>query len=135
MSARVLKRLDLVVALLGAALIIAGGVVFLAQAGQSSDAAAQQTTAPAEAVDEVAITDFVFAPAAITVAAGTTVTFTNEDAAPHTATSGASLNADGVFDTGTLKKGQSKSVKLTKTGTFAYYCELHPFMKAKVIVT
>lgn len=135
MSARVRKRLDLVIALLGAALIIAGGVVFLAQAGQSSDVAAQPTTAPAEAVDEVAITDFVFTPAAITVAAGTTVTFTNEDAAPHTATSGASLNADGVFDTGTLKKGQSKSVKLTKTGTFAYYCELHPFMKAKVIVT
>lgn len=134
MSARVRKHLDRAVALLGAALISAGGVVFLAQAGESSSAAPPQATAPPEALDQVVITDFLFKAPAITVAAGTTVTFTNEDTAPHTATSGVSPMADGTFDTGTLKKGQSKSVKLSRAGTFDYYCEIHPFMKATVIV-
>ena len=55
------------------------------------------------------------------MSSGTNIAFTNEDRAPHTATSGASPNADGVFDTGTLTKGRSKSVKVTKAGTFAYY--------------
>ena len=68
------------------------------------------------------------------VAVGAKITFTNQDDAPHTATSGASPNADGVFDSGTLKKGQSKSVKLAKAGTFSYYCAFHPFMKGTVTV-
>lgn len=135
MSVRLRTRLDRVVALLGAALIVVGGVVFLIQAGQSSNAPAQQATAPPEPLDQVSIRDFLFKPPAITVPVGTTITFTNEDAAPHTATSGASPTADGVFDTGILKQGQGKAVKLAKAGTFAYYCELHPFMKATVIVT
>ena len=85
--------------------------------------------APAKAGDKVQIKDFLYDPEAISVAVGTKITFTNEDGAPHTATSGPSPTADGVFETGTLKKGQSKSVTVTKAGTFAYYCAIHPFMK------
>ena len=121
-------------AVLGAALVVATGVVFVAHESRDGDAAAQQPAGPAQAGDKVQIKGFVYDPEAISVAVGAKITFTNEDGAPHTATSGASPTADGVFETGTLKKGQAKSVKLAKAGTFAYYCAIHPFMKGTVIV-
>ena len=129
------QLLNRVVVVLGIALIVASVMALAAHDGQGRDAQAEQADTQAKALDEVQITDFVFVPATISVPSGTKIAFTNEDRAPHTATSGASPNADGVFDTGTLTKGRSKSVKVTKAGTFAYYCALHPFMKATVIVT
>jgi plastocyanin len=116
---------------LGAMLILATGGVFAAHAFED-DVAAQ--TGPPAAVDKVPIKDFLYVPDAITVAIGTKITFTNQDTAPHTATSGQPPGADGVFDTGNLTQGESKSVTVTEAGTFAYYCELHPFMKGTVIV-
>lgn len=110
-------------------------LVFVTQDGQSGAAGVQQATRASKAVDTVQIEDFLFEPAAVTVAVGTKLTFTNQDSAPHTATSGPSPELRGVFDTGNLAKGQSASVTLTKAGTFAYYCELHAFMKATVTVT
>lgn len=80
------------------------------------------------------IEDFKYVPSTITVAPGTTITWTNRDKAPHTATSGASPNADGVFESGTITKGASRTVTVSKRGTFAYYCAFHPFMKGTVIV-
>ena len=79
------------------------------------------------------IKDFLYDPEALSVAVGTKITFTNEDSAPHTATSGASPTADGVFETGTLKKGQVSASRSPRPGTFAYYCAIHPFMKGTVI--
>ena len=135
MSARIRRPLSFVVALLGMALIVASGVVFIAHDGPDGSAVAQpKAGAPAAGGDKVLISDFLYKAERLTVAVGTKVTFTNEDSAPHTATSGQSPTSDGLFDTGTLKKGQSKSLKLTKAGTFAYYCAIHPFMKATVIV-
>jgi plastocyanin len=133
MSAQLGRSLDRVVALLGAALIVATVVLFAAHDPQGTDTIAAQS-APAQDVNDVQIKDFTYVPAAITVAAGTTITFTNEDGAPHTATSGTSPTADGVFESGTLAKGDSKSIKVTRRGTLAYYCALHPFMKGTVVV-
>jgi plastocyanin len=76
---------------------------------------------------EVAIEGFKFAPANISVAAGDTITFTNKDSAPHTATAN-----DGSFDTGRLNKGESATVTINAAGTFDYICELHPSMKGVV---
>jgi len=134
MSNSAQRLVNRMLVVLGAALVVATGVVFIAHDGQSAGAKAATAAGPAKAVDKVQIKNFIYAPAAITVPVGTRITFTNEDSAPHTATSGTSPTADGVFDTGTLTKGKSKSVKLTKAGTFAYYCAIHPFMKATVIV-
>jgi plastocyanin len=120
-----------VVALFGAALIIAAAVLLVGHERQGAETA-QSGSAPR--VDRVRITGFAYAPAAITVPTGTTVTFTNSDSAPHTATSGTSPTPDGMFDSGTLRKGDSKRVTLTTPGRRAYYCALHPFMKATVIV-
>ena len=134
MSARIRRPVSFVVALLGLALVVAGGVAFVAHDGPGNSAAAQPQAGAPACSDTVLISDFLYKAEQLTVAVGTKVTFTNEDSAPHTATSGPSPNADGVFETGTLKKGQSKAVRLTKAGTFAYYCAIHPFMKATVVV-
>ena len=75
----------------------------------------------------VEIHQFKFAPAEIEIAAGTTVTFTNLDLVAHTAT------GDG-FDTGTLKKGESKAITFAEAGDFPYLCTLHRHMKGRVLV-
>jgi plastocyanin len=75
---------------------------------------------------EVAIEGMKFVPASITIAAGDTITFTNNDAAPHTATAG-----DGSFDTGRLGKGESATVTVG-AGEHDYICKIHPMMKGKV---
>ncbi len=60
---------------------------------------------------------------------GTTVTFTNHDAANHTVT------ADGKsFELGNLDHGQSRSFRFTRRGTFTYHCNYHPFMHGTVVV-
>ena len=74
------------------------------------------------------ITDFKYAPENLTVRAGSKVTWKNNDTAPHTAT------ASDAFDTGNLRKGDTKTLTLKKAGTYAYICEFHPFMKATVVV-
>jgi plastocyanin len=127
------RRPNRVIAVLGAAVIVTIGAGLVACGGQDTDNRPAQSR-PVKSVDHVRIADFAYVPAAITVPAGTTITFTNDDSAPHTATSGTSPTADGVFDTGTLKRGESKTVRVTKSGTFAYYCAIHPFMKATVTV-
>ena len=68
-----------------------------------------------------------FVPAEIEVAAGDTITFTNADSAPHTATA-----EDGAFDTGRLKKGEAKQVTVAAAGDHAFKCLVHPMMKGKV---
>lgn len=77
----------------------------------------------------VVIQGFAFAPTPITVAKGTTVTWTNKDAVPHTATAD-----DGSWDTGNIASGASKSLTFANSGTFAYHCTVHPMMKSSVIV-
>jgi plastocyanin len=85
--------------------------------------------ARAAASTAVPIKGFAFKPATVTVKEGDTVTWTNQDTAPHTATA-----SDGSFDTGNLKKGASGSHKFSKAGSFAYICAIHPNMKGKVVV-
>jgi plastocyanin len=80
------------------------------------------------ATQEVKISGSKFGPAAITVAKGDTVTWTNSDAVPHTAT------AAGKFDAGTIAPGKSVSKKMDQAGEFDYVCSFHPGMKGKLVV-
>ena len=83
-----------------------------------------------EGVEAVAIEHFLYAPDEVTIPAGTTIEFRNEDGSPHTATS----TEAGAFDTGTIKPGASGELTLEEPGTFAYYCAFHPFMNGKITV-
>lgn len=77
----------------------------------------------------LAIANFAFCPSTLTVAAGTELTWTNSDLAPHTATS-----AEGVFDSAVLRQGQSWRFRFDRPGTYPYFCVLHPGMRGEVVV-
>ena len=77
----------------------------------------------------VTISNFAFSPANLTIKAGDTVMFTNEDSAPHTATAD-----NGGFDTGNLSRGQSASLTFNAAGTFSYFCAIHPRMKGSITI-
>lgn len=74
----------------------------------------------------VAIRGFQYAPAALTVAVGDTVVWTNEDVVPHTAT------AAGAWDTGSIGARESRRVVVSAKGTHHYVCAFHPGMRARV---
>jgi plastocyanin len=78
----------------------------------------------------VSIVDFAFEPSSLEVATGTTVTWTNNGQARHTATAD-----DGTFDSGRLRTGESVSFTFNTPGTFAYHCEVHPEMTGTIVVT
>lgn len=85
---------------------------------------------PARAAShEVIIESMKFSPASLSIAAGDEVTFTNKDGVPHTATA-----KDGSFETGNLTKGQSATITFAAAGEFAYFCKVHPMMKATITV-
>ncbi len=103
-------------------------VLFFACSKKSSDTSTQ-TPPPATNGNTVSISNFSFVSNALTVTAGTTVTWTNNDSAPHTVTAD-----DNSFTSGNLSKGDTYSHKFTGTGTFNYHCNVHPMMTASVIV-
>jgi amicyanin len=65
----------------------------------------------------------------IQVRTGTTVTWTNQDSAPHSVTF-----KNGMKDSGLLSQGQSFSYTFNTPGTYHYYCTVHPNMVATVTV-
>ncbi len=81
------------------------------------------------ATHAVTIADFAFSPPMLTITAGDTVTWTNEDAVAHTATSTA-----GAFDSGDLAQGASFSFTFTTPGTYTYLCTPHPDMTGQIVV-
>jgi plastocyanin len=100
-----------------------------AMSGMPTPAAVPSQDAPV-ATDTVAIQNFAFSPATVTVKAGTTVTWTNQDQDPHT------LSAmNGSFHSPALNTGQSYRHTFTTPGHFDYLCTIHPFMTATVVVT
>jgi plastocyanin len=88
---------------------------------------AEPPTAPPQI--EVAIDGFAFKPAEITVPAGTTVMWYNNDSVIHTATA-----RDGSFDSGSLSNGDTFSHTFEAEGSFEYYCIPHPYMTGEIIV-
>jgi plastocyanin len=95
----------------------------------AAKAGTSTTVTAAAASTGVTIKDFKFAPASTSVHVGDTITWTNQDVAPHTATA-----SDGSFNTGSISQGKSGSHTFTKAGSFAYICSIHPSMKGTVTV-
>lgn len=78
---------------------------------------------------KVEIAGFAFAPAEVSVAAGTKVEWTNTDPAVHTVTA-----KDGGFGSEQLQQGDTFSTTFTDAGTYAYFCAIHPAMEGTVTV-
>ena len=104
------KRIGLAAAALAALLLAASHVI----------------AARPPAVD---IKDFKYGPPELTVRVGERVTWTNHDEEPHTVTSAA-----GDFTSTGLSHEETFSRTFTRPGRYAYFCALHPQMKATVVV-
>jgi len=83
----------------------------------------------AAAPNDVMIENFSFAPATLTVKAGTKVTWINHDDVPHTVDEN-----DKRFRSGTMDTDDQYSYTFSSPGTFSYFCALHPKMIGQVIV-
>jgi len=91
--------------------------------------AATMAAAPARAADTaVKISNFTFNPPQITVKAGTTVTWTNEDDIPHTIVSPPSIRSKA------LDSEDKFSFTFTTPGSYNYFCGLHPHMTGTIVV-
>jgi plastocyanin len=86
---------------------------------------------PAAAADPtVHIRNFAFVPASLTVPAGATVRFVNDDTEAHTVTA-----TDRTFDSAGLDTGDAWTHRFATPGTFAYFCAMHPYMHGRIVVT
>ena len=83
-----------------------------------------------EGTYNIEISNFAFNPSEVKIKIGDTVTWINEDSAPHTVTS----DSGNELNSPQLSNGQNYSRTFSNTGTFNYYCSVHPSMKATIIV-
>jgi plastocyanin len=76
-----------------------------------------------------------FIPSEVTVKVGDTVTWSNDDSAAHTVTSGTPTDGpDGIFDSSLFMAGTTFSYTFDKAGEYNYFCMVHPWMTGKVNV-
>jgi plastocyanin len=74
-----------------------------------------------------------FVPKELTVQAGTTVVWTNNDPFPHTVTSGTRGSPTSLFDQ-TVDPGKTFSYTFQDPGTYPYFCSIHPGMDGVITV-
>lgn len=95
-----------------------------AETPEADDAVAAGQEVPVD------IRDFAFSPNPVEIAVGDTVTWTNQDEVPHTATA----EDRGVLQSGTISPGSSFSQTFETAGEFPYFCEFHPNMTGTIVV-
>ena len=125
--------------------VAAAGLLAAAACGGSDAAPAATGDEPKTA--SVAVARLAYGPGELTVPAGTTVTWTNDEPITHTVTSGtvtgvdkqtglrAGEQPDGKFDGPLGAKGATFAFRFADPGTYSYYCAIHKGMNASVLVT
>ena len=109
--------------------LMAIGVAAVALIGSGSRSSVARAGQPPASNVEVKIDNFSFGPATVTVAAGTTVTWTNRDDIPHTV-----VSDDKIFESKVMDTDEKFSFTFAKPGTYSYFCSVHPKMTGKVVV-
>ncbi len=90
-------------------------------AGEATPVAAEPAT--------VEIHNMKFNPVTLTIAAGTKVTWVNEDSSPHPV-----MDKGKVFHSAALDTKDSFSYTFATPGEFTYFCTIHPMMVGKIVV-
>jgi len=90
---------------------------------------AGSASAQAQAANALVIKNFMFMPMAVTVKAGTTVTWKNLDGEPHTV-----VNDAGLFRSTALDQNDTYKFKFEKPGVYKIFCGIHPNMKQTITV-
>ncbi|HJM79147.1 MAG TPA: plastocyanin/azurin family copper-binding protein [Nitrosopumilus sp.] len=80
------------------------------------------------------IEDICYIPSTIVIEKGESVTWLNEDSSFHSVTSGFYGEPTELFDSGYLDPYEYYTLSFDEYGTYDYFCTLHPWMKAQVIV-
>lgn len=138
-----MRHRSLVTVAAGAVLLLAacsGGGATTAPTAEPTAEASAEASAPDAGVAcaesaaagevSVAIEGFAFSPADIQATVGQTITFTNGDSAPHTAT----LDDDSC-GTPNIGTGRSDGLIFTTAGTYPFHCAIHPNMKGTITVS
>jgi plastocyanin len=115
----------------------AGGALSLCAASGMAQQAAPPQIVPAQIVPaqivpaQIVIDNFAFAPATLTVAAGTSVTWLNKDEEPHTV-----MSADQPvsFKSPALDTDDKFTFVFARPGTYKYFCTIHSHMVGTVVV-
>ena len=116
------RRIALLLGAVGVTALLAAGAPELTAAGEAVVAAA---ASPAT----VQIDNFAFTPATLTVTAGTTVTWKNDDDSPHRIG-----DKNGTFKSAALDTDDTFSHTFAAPGEYPYICTIHPYMVGKIIV-
>ena len=116
------RRIGLVFGAVGVSVALATAAPELTAAGEAVVAAGTNTAT-------VNIDNFAFAPAALTVTAGATVTWKNEDDSPHRIG-----DKNGTFKSAALDTDDTFSHTFAAPGEYPYICTIHPYMVGKIIV-
>ena len=111
--------------------VIASGLIFVTPAYADVTVSAP----PGSAVPGCEETNECYIPADVTISVGETVTWSNDDTAAHTVTSGtAEGGPDGNFDSSLFMSGNTFTVTFEEEGVFPYFCMVHPWMVGTVTV-
>jgi plastocyanin len=125
------EQTEVVVVLVEPATMGQAGAEAAQEATPAAEEGAAETGADAAAgAVAVEIKDFAFNPPEITVPVGGSITWTNGDAAPHTATG---LDRE-ALQSGAIAPGESFTQAFESAGTIEYFCEFHPNMKGSIVV-
>ena len=109
---------------------LASGTVRNVAVGTAPRKVVVQQQAPSSGAGQVSIANFAFTPGELRIVAGQTVTWVNNDGAPH----GLS-HADGARGSDLLLPGASVSRRYDQAGNYDYICSVHPYMAGKVVVS
>jgi len=80
------------------------------------------------------VQDICYIPSSIVIEKGKQVTWVNQDSAFHSVTSGFYDEPTELFDSGHLDPFESFYFTFDESGTYDYFCTLHPWMRGQVIV-
>lgn len=136
------RMLVLVVALVAVPVLVACGSAANGSSGSGGGGTTPASTPSSSAGGtSVAIANYAFTPQTLTVKAGTTVTWTNDDSVPHNVISATNMSTSATttntFTSGNFNQGQTFTFTFSKPGTYYYECSIHAAMAAmhgKIIV-
>ena len=114
------RYIALLLGAVAATALLAAALPELTAAGEAATAASSAT---------VTIDNFAFAPPTLTVTAGTTVTWKNEDDSPHRIG-----DKNGMFKSAALDTDDTFSQTFATPGEYEYFCSIHPYMTGKIVV-
>jgi len=117
-------------------LTLVAGIVAIAPSAFADHAKVSVSAPAGSSVIGCEETNSCFVPNEAIVDVGGEVTWTNDDTAAHTVTSGdiKGEGPDGIFDSSLFGPGKTFSHTFTEAGTFKYFCMVHPWMEGIVTV-